>query len=249
MHRPHDDAGVSAPGRYDRDLWPQAGAKGWVERLYHRVRLRRTILWGGDWRGLEVLDVGCNTGLFSAALAAEGAHVTALDINREHLRKAAHYLGALEGIRLVHGDIRSLPHSEGAFDVVLMVNVLEYLPKAGLPFVGQEVARVLRPNGRAIVAAAWAGGLLCRSVRLWCWLTRRPFDEVARLKPNLLRLSHLCQALKPLRLSACGVRIWLTTLFATFVHAGGTGDEVTTRAQSSMVNAIAFGGRCGQTGE
>lgn len=72
-----------------------------------------------------VLELGCNTGYFSCALAQHGNMVVGLDFDREALIAARR-----RGIDARFGNLASpgaLPRDE-RFDVVLAANVLEHLP-------------------------------------------------------------------------------------------------------------------------
>jgi 2-polyprenyl-6-hydroxyphenyl methylase/3-demethylubiquinone-9 3-methyltransferase len=98
-------------------------------------------------RGADVLDVGCGGGLFSEALALEGARVTALDLAPELIRVAK--LHAREsGVQI---DYRVQPvealaaEMPGRFDAVTCMEMLEHVPD---PFaVIDACGRLLRPGG------------------------------------------------------------------------------------------------------
>lgn len=84
-----------------------------------------------------VLEVGCGEGEIAVRLAGRWGEVTALDLPDAGLR--AHWAQAV-GPTFVHGDAERLPFADGAFDVVVAVEILEHLrdPRAGLA----ELARV-----------------------------------------------------------------------------------------------------------
>src|SRR5262245_8338400 len=58
----------------------------------------------GDVRGLKVIDVGCGTGRHALRLAAQGAHVTAVDFSGEMLAKARAKQAAA-AVRFVQHDL------------------------------------------------------------------------------------------------------------------------------------------------
>lgn len=115
---------------------------------------------GGD----AVLDAGCGTGLTTRRLLDRGCYVTALDLSVKSLAylRGRHTGGAL---RVVQGDLTSLPFAAGAFDRVLCANTLQHVPGDGArQLCVRELARVLRPGGRLVVTAQqhsiprrWAG--------------------------------------------------------------------------------------------
>jgi malonyl-CoA O-methyltransferase len=105
----------------------------------------------GDVRGLSVLDLGCGTGRHTHWLAEAGATVTAVDFSEGMLAEARRKPGMESVHFLVHDLHQPLPISNDSFDVVVSGLVLEHLRDVGSFFA--EVARVLKPGGRAVVSA------------------------------------------------------------------------------------------------
>lgn len=104
----------------------------------------------GDVRGQHVLDYGCGTGGTTIELLKCGAQVTGFDISEARLQGAkqllAHQPGG-EGVVLVRCAAEMLPFQDGSFDAVLGKQILHHLDlKLAIP----EIARVLRPGGRAV---------------------------------------------------------------------------------------------------
>jgi malonyl-CoA O-methyltransferase len=105
----------------------------------------------GGVGGLSVLDLGCGTGRHTIWLAEAGASVTAVDFSQGMLAEARKKPG-MESVRFIVHDLHlPLPISDGSFDVVVSGLVLEHLRDVR-SFFG-EVARVLKPGGRAVVSA------------------------------------------------------------------------------------------------
>lgn len=103
----------------------------------------------GPVAGRRVLDYGCGTGSTTAALLALGAHVTGLDISFSRLQQAQRHseLQAQGEAAFVQGAAEQLPFGSDTFDAVLGKQVLHHLDwKIAIP----EIARVLRPGGRAV---------------------------------------------------------------------------------------------------
>ncbi|TWT43715.1 Ubiquinone biosynthesis O-methyltransferase [Phycisphaerae bacterium RAS1] len=105
-------------------------------------------------RGERVLDIGCSQGIASMILGREGHHVVGVDVDAEALRFAE------EDRRRGPEDIRErvefrlvgsgrLPFDDGAFDTVLLGEILEHLTRPEL--VLAEARRVLRPDGRVVI--------------------------------------------------------------------------------------------------
>ena len=111
--------------------------------------------------GQRILDAGCGTGLVSAMLARQvGARglVAGLDISRDLVKLGpvnAAQADVAERVTFARGDARRLPFADRSFDVVLSVDCAGYPASSREAMVGQlrEFARVLRPGGRAVLAA------------------------------------------------------------------------------------------------
>jgi SAM-dependent methyltransferase len=90
-----------------------------------------------------IVDIGCGTGATVSALSHLG-RVVGLDASRLAL-KFCRQAGARE---LIRGDATKLPLASQCADVVTMLDVLEHLDDDGAAMA--EVARILRPGGRAV---------------------------------------------------------------------------------------------------
>jgi len=75
-------------------------------------------------KGQKVLDIACGDGLLLSALAKKGASVAGVDISEERVRKCRE-----KGLDVSVVDIATelLPFQDSAFDVVIMLDVLEHL--------------------------------------------------------------------------------------------------------------------------
>src|SRR5262245_42091536 len=94
-------------------------------------------------------DLGCGTGQVSAALAPFVARVIAIDSSAAMLQAAKRRLAGVENVELRRGDLEALPVDDSRLDVALLMLVLHHVPEPEKALA--EVARVLRPGGRAIV--------------------------------------------------------------------------------------------------
>ena len=154
----------------------------------------------GPIEGRQVLDVGCGDGAMAQELARQGAHVTGLDPDPRMIAAARRRIGRdCETLRFVAGRGEALPFDDAAFDVVLAVTVLCFVPDARR--VLAEAARVLRPGGRLIVGelGRWSAWAAWRRIRGWrgdpTWRTARfrtahelrGLATAAGLAPTVLR--------------------------------------------------------------
>lgn len=98
------------------------------------------------------LDIGTGTGRMAELFAPRARHVTGLDKSPDMLRLARARLQSLPADRfeLVQGDFSAMPLADGAFDTVLLHQVLHYAQAPGE--VLAEAARVTRPGGRIVIA-------------------------------------------------------------------------------------------------
>jgi ubiquinone/menaquinone biosynthesis C-methylase UbiE len=108
--------------------------------------------------GEDVLEVGGGMGTDLAQFAKHGARVTDVDLSAGHLELAEENF-RLRGLqaRFVHHDAESLPFPDASFDLVYSNGVLHHTPHT--PRAVNEIQRVLRPGGRAIVMVYAEGSL------------------------------------------------------------------------------------------
>lgn len=107
--------------------------------------------------GMKVLEVGCGSGAYTTFVAkavGEEGQVSALDIQTAMLRQIEQKLQlpeyqAITNIKLFENSAYDLPFSDGTFDVVYMITVLQEIPDPHLALV--EARRVLKHNGKLAV--------------------------------------------------------------------------------------------------
>lgn len=100
--------------------------------------------------GKDLLEIGGGMGTDLAQFAKNGARVTDVDLSSGHLELAQESF-RLRGLRgtFIHHDAEALPFAPGSFDVVYSNGVIHHTPNTHLMV--DEIFRVLRPGGRAIV--------------------------------------------------------------------------------------------------
>lgn len=128
------------------DWW--GGRTRWLRTLQNLVPVRFAFFDPivGDWTGRRVLDLGCGGGFMAEELARRGAIVSGVDPSEAAIAAARRHCEATGlSIAYVAGRGESLPFPDGAFDVVVCVDVLEHVPD--LDRVVAEIRRVLRPSG------------------------------------------------------------------------------------------------------
>lgn len=96
-------------------------------------------------RDIKILDLGCGAGLFSNALAKIGFNVTGIDRSEAALGVARRH-DETHTVRYVSMDATDIQFSEGMFDAVLAMDLLEHVKSPSL--LVSEVSRVLNRGGR-----------------------------------------------------------------------------------------------------
>jgi SAM-dependent methyltransferase len=106
----------------------------------------RELVKAGATGQLGVLDVGSGTGSNLRMLRDLGfVDVIGLDSSEEAIRFCSE-----KGLGPVRrGDICAMPFASDSFDLVLATDVIEHVEDDGLAL--QEIARVLRPGGKALI--------------------------------------------------------------------------------------------------
>ncbi len=95
----------------------------------------------------SLIDVGCGTGSYTAALAGLGWAVTGVDLSADMLRRAE-----ARGVHAVQADASALPFEDESFDAA--VSVFTHTDVNDLPAVVREIARVLRPGAPFVYVGA-----------------------------------------------------------------------------------------------
>jgi 2-polyprenyl-3-methyl-5-hydroxy-6-metoxy-1,4-benzoquinol methylase len=121
--------------------WPAADPEA---ELRFEKALRAADLSSGE----RLLDLGARGGALAECARRLGLEIayTGLDLSDENVSKAA----AL-GIDVRHADVsKPLPVEDGAYDCVVCLELLEHVttPVAVL----EEISRVLKPDGRAVIS-------------------------------------------------------------------------------------------------
>jgi len=130
----------------DRDLEraAQRGEPSYVWRAGQDRRLQMILDAAGERARGRVLDDGCGLGLYLQRLAHEAEAACGLEYDADRARQA----GA-RGLRVARAAAEHLPFAGGGFDLILSHEVLEHVTDDRHAL--EEIARVLRPRGRAVV--------------------------------------------------------------------------------------------------
>jgi ubiquinone/menaquinone biosynthesis C-methylase UbiE len=143
----------------------RGGVRDVLRQQFGKVGEREKLVGRIEWTGDEhVLDVGCGRGLIliGAALRLKSGSAVGIDIwqsedlsgNRAEVPlKNAALEGVANRVTVQTADMRHMPFEDSSFDVVLsraaIHNLYSVTDRAAAI---REIARVLRPGGRAVIA-------------------------------------------------------------------------------------------------
>jgi SAM-dependent methyltransferase len=103
----------------------------------------------------DVLEIGCGIGRFQQALAGSVAAITGIDIAPGMIEAARKRCAGLSNVRLIETAGRDLsPFPPASFDLVLAIDAMPYVYRAGAALVAAhfaEAARVLRAGGDFVI--------------------------------------------------------------------------------------------------
>jgi SAM-dependent methyltransferase len=117
--------------------------EGLVE--YRIAKLERLGLVRGDW-----LDCGSCDGYYAAALRERGATaVVGTDVDEHRVAYAKRLWAGFDGLEFITAPAESMPFRDGAFDGVLVNEVLEHVSDQEQAL--REIRRVLAPGGHVAI--------------------------------------------------------------------------------------------------
>jgi ubiquinone/menaquinone biosynthesis C-methylase UbiE len=169
----HKDRELPSSTIYDTEYLLSTALEGLPEYLAGELPiLKRRELGLLDARpGDRVLDLGCGRGEATAELLQRDTRPVAVDYSWDAVALTHKLVG--DRALVVQADATALPFAPGAFERVLMADIIEHLPRPlGLVAMG-EVDRVMTPGGRALVHTAPNTWFIA--------VVKRPIELIARI--------------------------------------------------------------------
>lgn len=170
-------------------------------KLDERKKLLRHVAWQGSE---QVLDVGCGRGLIlvGAALQLTTGRAVGIDIwQTEDVTgnsaaaplENARLEGVADKVRVETCDMRSMPFADGAFDVVVSRAAVHNLYRREEREAAiREIARVLRPGGRAVIADIRHVGEYIAAFAAHGCTARRAHGQFAEVALGLVTFGRMC---------------------------------------------------------
>ncbi|MCI0521929.1 MAG: class I SAM-dependent methyltransferase [Chloroflexi bacterium] len=162
----------------------QCGEPSYVWRAGQERRLAMIVRSAGGRIAGRVLENGCGVGMYIPRLAAHGGQVTGLEYDYPRCAEAL-----TRGERIVNAAGEALPFPAASFDLILSHEVLEHVQDDRRS--AAEMARLLRPGGRAVIftpnrgypfethGVTWRGRYRFGNIPLVNYLPRRWRDRLA----------------------------------------------------------------------
>jgi len=149
---------------FEADPYPDS------QYLYRRIE--ELMIEEGTLAGGRTLDVACGVGKIAIEIGKRGGAGCGLEPSNEMLG-LSRYLFPKADVVLVRGVAEALPFAGGSFDRIVCQGALDHFvsPRDFM----REAARVLRPDGRLIIALANYESLSCKLGRGFRWLANRMF--------------------------------------------------------------------------
>jgi SAM-dependent methyltransferase len=135
-------------------------------------------------RGGAVADIGFGGGAGLQLLLdaiGDGGVVHGIEIADDMLRRAKSKFGSDGRVRLARGSLTELPLDDGSIDALITVNTVYFV--SGLDAACGELARVLRPGGRAVIGIG-DPDVMAKLPFIKHGFTIRPVTEIAAALQN-----------------------------------------------------------------
>jgi len=130
----------------------QADAYIRMRQTTDEAGLQALVMLSGAQPGHRVLDVACGPGFLTMTFATHCAGAVGVDATDEFLARAQAEAASrgLRNVEFRQGDAERLPFADAAFDVVACRAAFHHFPSPER--VLAEMARVVRPDGRVLIA-------------------------------------------------------------------------------------------------
>jgi SAM-dependent methyltransferase len=153
----------------DQADWNFRPLLGWVQRL--RIRSVAAVL-GANPRAARLLEVGYGSGVFLPELARHADETFGADVHSRGAAVSDVLATHASPATLLRAGAGALPYRDGAFDTVVTVSTLEFVPDVAAAVA--ELVRVTRRGGRLVIVTPGQSALLDLGLRV---LTRERAED------------------------------------------------------------------------
>jgi ubiquinone/menaquinone biosynthesis C-methylase UbiE len=102
------------------------------------------------YKGMQILEIGCGSGVDTAEFARHGAIVTSTDLTEKSVELTRDLLKEIGlSAKVIQADATKLPFEDESFDCVYSYGVLHHIPEMETALA--EIHRVLKPGGKLMV--------------------------------------------------------------------------------------------------
>jgi ubiquinone/menaquinone biosynthesis C-methylase UbiE len=154
-------AAKKASSREHFDRWSREYERDQVSRWLQQLQLE--ALSALDPRlGDRLLDVGCGSGAAVRAAASSVDRVVGVDLSEGMIARARELAGATANVEFSVADAEALPFEDATFTALLCTTSFHHYPNPERAVA--EMARVLTPGGRIVIADMVSDRLIMRAV-------------------------------------------------------------------------------------
>jgi ubiquinone/menaquinone biosynthesis C-methylase UbiE len=142
IHRGNNSPKKTVQTGYDKVVYRYARLSAGSEKRERQKSV--TALIRGMPKGLDLLDLGCGTGLPSTKVLAGHFNVTGIDFSSKAIALAKQNI---PGARFMREDITEIDFPPASFDVITAFYSIFHIPRRQQPGVIEKMEALLRPGG------------------------------------------------------------------------------------------------------
>ncbi len=104
-----------------------------------------------NFEGKKILDIGCSHGWFEEFVGEKAKEVIGIDLNKKDLESARKEVNK-KNVEFRKNSVLDLKEfKENYFDIIVMFDVIEHIPKNTEKKALEEIKRVLKKNGKLLI--------------------------------------------------------------------------------------------------
>ena len=152
----------------EREIWSFNSQQKKSYQAFFRIPQNKYLLgliekYGKIDKNTKVLEAGCGWGFFVRKLSEKAKMVYGIDFENKMLKTCRNMCKGKKNIRLIKGDVRTLPFKDKTFDLVLCFGVVEHFDESVEAI--KELKRVLKKGGKLIISVPSAYNITGRILR------------------------------------------------------------------------------------